>query len=325
MKYLLLPAGEGRRVSFYLAAEEYAARHFGEELFFMWQVAPSVIFGRNQVIENEVNLEFCRERGIGLFRRKSGGGCVYADRRNIMFSFIVNEPGASAAFARCVGETASLLRGLGVPAGASGRNDILVRCGNSLRKVSGYAFYGLSGRSVVHGTMLYDTDMESMVGAITPSGEKLLSKGVQSVRQRITLLREHLSLSLEEFMDRARLGLCDGEVAAGPGDIASIAELEREYLSDSFIVGHNPKYAVERRARIDGVGELQVRMEIKNRTIMKIDLAGDFFALRDLTPLLKSLEGAALEQHYLESILPEELADSIRGLSRKRFVELLLS
>ena len=326
MKYLVIPGGEDRAVSFYLAAEEYAAEHFDDELFFMWQVDPSVIFGRNQLIENEVNLAFCRGRGIRMFRRKSGGGCVYADRRNIMFSFLVREPGAPAAFARCVGEVAGMLRSLGVPAEPSGRNDILVRCADgTLRKVSGYAFYGHAGRSIVHGTMLYDTDMECMAGSITPSGAKLLSKGISSVRQRITLLREHMPLALPEFMRRARESLCDGEVALGVADLEAVAALEQEYLSDSFVFGHNPKYTVERRERIEGVGELQVRMEIKNRTINGISLTGDFFALQDLSPLLQSMEGAALERRELELKLPEKLEDYIRGLSRSRLIGLLLS
>ena len=81
MKYIALPDEKERRLSFYLAMEEWVARRLDEpECFFMWQVAPTVIFGRNQVMENEVNVEYCHEKGIQMFRRKSGGGCVYADK-----------------------------------------------------------------------------------------------------------------------------------------------------------------------------------------------------------------------------------------------------
>ena len=74
---------------FYLAMEEYAARIIGDDdIFFMWQVSPTVIFGRNQLIENEVNIPYCREHGIDTYRRKSGGGCVFADMSNIMMSYI---------------------------------------------------------------------------------------------------------------------------------------------------------------------------------------------------------------------------------------------
>ena len=87
MIYVTLPNdNRERRLTFYLATEEYIARHMkGNEYFFMWQVTPTVIFGRNQLIQNEVNLEYCRQHNINTFRRKSGGGCVYVDMNNIMF------------------------------------------------------------------------------------------------------------------------------------------------------------------------------------------------------------------------------------------------
>ena len=73
MLYITLPDKRVRRLSFYLAMEEYVAKHVkADDCFFMWQVEPSVIFGRNQLIENEVNLEFCRKHNIQTYRRKSG-------------------------------------------------------------------------------------------------------------------------------------------------------------------------------------------------------------------------------------------------------------
>ena len=193
MKYIELPAEQPRQLTFYLAMEEYVARHVLEpsegvngDCFFMWQVDPSVIFGRNQLLENEVNMNYCREHGIGIYRRKSGGGCVYADRNNIMFSYITAEQNVGFTFNRYVNMVVHVLQRLGVDARASGRNDVMI--GDC--KVSGNAFYKMPGRSIVHGTMLYDTDMLNMVGAITPTDAKLLSKGIQSVRQRIALLKE---------------------------------------------------------------------------------------------------------------------------------------
>ena len=89
MIYVSLPSDEIRQLSFYLALEEYVARQLAPaDYFFMWQVKPSVIFGRNQLIENEVNMDYCRSHNIQMFRRKSGGGCVYADMNNVMMSYI---------------------------------------------------------------------------------------------------------------------------------------------------------------------------------------------------------------------------------------------
>ena len=64
------------------------AREIEGEAFFVWRVAPTVIFGRNQVLENEVNLEYCRQHGVSVVQRKSGGGCVYSDKGNIMISYV---------------------------------------------------------------------------------------------------------------------------------------------------------------------------------------------------------------------------------------------
>jgi len=103
MKLITLPTSEIRPLSFYLAMEEYVARHIDEpDAFFMWQVAPSVIFGRNQVAANEVNLDYCREHGISVYRRKSGGGCVYADEDNVMLSFVTSGENVGFAFNRFV-------------------------------------------------------------------------------------------------------------------------------------------------------------------------------------------------------------------------------
>ena len=117
-----------------------------EDCFFMWQVQPSVIFGRNQLIESEVNLEYCREHGIRTFRRKSGGGCVYADMSNVMFSYITKDKSVNFTFNKYINMVVMVLQRLGVDAKASGRNDIMI----GDRKVSGNAFYHVPDRSIVH-------------------------------------------------------------------------------------------------------------------------------------------------------------------------------
>ena len=226
MKYIALPPIGVQRLSFYLAMEEYVARHLQEEgdCFFMWQVEPSVIFGRNQLIENEVNMDYCRAHHIQTYRRKSGGGCVYADMSNIMFSYITHDENVNFTFNRYINMVVLVLQQLGVNASTSGRNDVMI--GN--RKVSGNAFYHIPGRSIVHGTMLYDTNMQNMVGSITPTGKKLLSKGISSVRQRIALLKDYIPQSLEEFKTFVRQRLCQDERLLDLHDVESIREIEKE-------------------------------------------------------------------------------------------------
>ena len=200
MKYLKLPGNEVRRLVFYLAMEEHAAHMLKsdeslEELFFMWRVRPTVIFGRNQLIDSEVNVAYCKEHDIEYYRRKSGGGCVYADMDNIMFSYITCSDDVTTTFSHYTHAVVEMLRGLGLNASDNSRNDIMV----DGKKVSGNAFYHLPGVSIVHGTMLYDTNMENMLKAITPSSAKLDSKGVKSVQSHITTLNQHLTMSIKEF------------------------------------------------------------------------------------------------------------------------------
>lgn len=316
------PDGRGqRRLSFYLAMEEHVARTADEdELFFMWQVSPSVIFGRNQLIENEVNLDFCRRRGIATYRRKSGGGCVYADWNNVMSSYITKSDSVVLTYNKYINMVVWVLRLLGVDARSTGRNDVLI----GDRKVSGSAFYHLPGRSVVHSTMLYDTDMENMTGAITPPGAKLQSKGVESVRQRVALLKDYVDIGLEQFKEHVRRNLCDGELRLTNADVAAIERLEQDYLSADFVCGNNPKYTVVKQGRIEGVGDLEMRMELKNGIIRSANLVGDYFLVGEVDAVLKSLNGVALEADALRAALPERLDDVILNLEKEQFINLLL-
>lgn len=233
MQYINLPeAHEVRSLSFYLAMEEFVARHVdADDCFFMWQVEPSVIFGRNQMIENEVNLTYCQEHHIQVYRRKSGGGCVYADSDNVMLSYISKGDNVGLAFNRFIQMMLLVMRKMGIEAVGTRHNDILI----GDKKVCGTACYHIDGRNIVHSTMLYDTNMEHMLQAITPSQEKLQSKGIQSVRQRITLLKDHVALSLEEVKALIRQTLCSDERTLTASEVAEIEQLEQEYLRKDFI------------------------------------------------------------------------------------------
>ena len=282
--------------------EEYAARHLpADDYFFMWQVEPTVIFGRNQLIQSEVNLDYCREHNIQTYRRKSGGGCVYADKTNIMFSYITPDDNVSLTFGKYIDMVTLMLQGLGIPAVASGRNDIMI----DGKKVSGNAFYHIPGRSIVHGTMLFDTDMahmQNMVGAITPSNDKLVSKGIQSVRQHITLLKDYISLNIEEFKEHVVKSLCTSTIVLDEKAIKEIEHIEEEYL------------------------DFMVNLEMKNDVIKDIDIKGDFFLVGDIAnQLLTHLQGIHLTREAIEEALPEQLDNVILGLKRDDLTEILIN
>lgn len=322
MVYVNIPENKNRLLTFYLAAEEYVANNFDrKDYFFMWQVNPTVIFGRNQLIENEVNLEYCKNHDIKTFRRKSGGGCVYADMNNIMLSYITDEGNVNFTFNKYINLIVFMLNKLGVNAVASGRNDIMI----DGRKVSGNAFYHTPKRNIVHGTMLYDTDMQNMVGSITPSDTKLISKGIQSVRQHITLLKDYIDLSLEEFKAFMKQQLCDEEITLTEKDIEQIKIIEQEYLSKEFIYGNNPKYNIISKQRIKDVGDMEIRIEIKNDIIKSINVMGDFFIAGDIdAKIIKPLRNIPLERNRISEALPDSLSEIIPNLKKDDFINLIL-
>ena len=292
-----------------------------DDCLFYWQVEPSVVFGRNQLVSNEVNVDYCWSHGIGMFRRKSGGGCVYADNDNVMFSFITGGDNVGLTFNRYMQMMVLMLRRMGVEATADGRNDILIEG----RKVSGTAFYHIPGRNIVHGTMLFDTDMDNMTRSITPPGEKLASNGVDSVRRRVALLKDYIDVSIDDFKADIRRTLCDGEHVLTQADVEEIERIEREvYLSPDFIYGNNPRHTLTRRRRIDGVGELEALIDVKGTVIKSVTLNGDFFVTGDVDGgLLACLNNVVLTREAVALALPDHTEDYIMNLRKEDFVDLL--
>lgn len=322
MKYIALPDNTERSLAFYLAMEEHVAHTVdADDCFFMWQTDPSVIIGRNQLMANEVNTSYCRNNGIQIFRRKSGGGCVYSDRGNIMMSYITRDEHVGMTFYRYVNMLVLVLSRMGIQAEATGRNDVLI----GGRKVSGNAFYHIPGRSIVHGTMLYDTDMQHMINSITPDTEKLASKGVESVRQRITLLKEHTAMPIDEFMQHVRQTLCRDTVTLTADDIRCIEEREKEYLTEEFLYGNNPKHTIVRRRRFEGVGTVALSMTLKNNVIASASLTGDYFETGcGVDDILCGLKGMALTREAAERVVPQNIDSIIAGMTREMFISLLL-
>ena len=323
MIYVKLPVEKNRRLPFYLAMEEYVARELpAQDYFFIWQVEPTVIFGRNQLVDSEVDVAFCRANNIQFYRRKSGGGCVFADRSNLMLSYITPTTNVNFTFNRYMLMVEDALQRLGVDARTSGRNDILI----GGKKVSGNAFYHLPGRSIVHGTMLYDINLNYMLNATTPSASKLRSKGVESVRQHITTLCNHIGLTIDELKGHLRSVLCDSCVVLTKADIAAIEQLEQEYYDDSFIYGNNPAASLSKVERIEGVGEFHVSVDVKENRIRKVSLAGDFFIVGELdSMLLDRLKGVEYTRAAIEEVLAGvDTSAVVMNLKREQLVNLLI-
>lgn len=177
---------EGLPLTEYLQKEQDLVKEVKEPTLFTWIVSPTVIYGHHQSAEVEVNEAYCREHGIAVVQRKSGGGCVYADRGNLMLSFVTPNTHSEQVFADFLMLVAQALQAKGLQAVMTSHNDILV----GDRKVSGWACYTCPTGTIVHGTMLYDVQLEVLTKAITPTKEKLAKHGVASVRQRVANIKE---------------------------------------------------------------------------------------------------------------------------------------
>ena len=273
-----------------------------DEYFFIWQVDPVVMFGRNQLIQSEVNLDYCHSHHINIYRRKSGGGCVYADRGCMEYSFIVADHGVNATFGKYMTLVADLLTKAGIPAETSGRNDVLV----GGHKVAGAAYYRTNERSVVHNTLLWHTDFSVMQQALTPPKEKLESRGVKSVRQRVGNVGDYTDITMEEFMAFCRRELCGDSVRTlSAEDMAEIEKIESYIESDAFVYGNNPRYGKTITHRFPSVGTITAQLELHQDHIVDINLTGDYFLIGDLdneilqplrhVPFTREAVAAALE------------------------------
>lgn len=187
---------EGLLLEEYLAKEAEMVKQVQTPTLFTWIVEPTVIYGRHQIREQEVNENYCEKHHIRVVQRQSGGGCVYADRGNLMISYVSPSTRSQEVFEHFLQMLAGALNRLGYPAVTTAHNDVMVgEC-----KVAGTASYTTPTGTVVHASMLYEVDMDALGQAITPSAEKLEKHAVASVRQRVRNLREIRDLgTIENF------------------------------------------------------------------------------------------------------------------------------
>ena len=325
MKLIALP-GETvvHRLAFYLAMEEYVAKEMAGcgDCFFVWQSEPTVIVGRNQLIEAETDVDYCRSNGITLVRRKSGGGCVYSDMGNLMLSCITDGDNVGFVFDRYLRRIALALRKKGIAADVSGRNDITV----GGRKVSGNAFQKLpGGRCIIHGTLLCGTDLERMQRVLTPSSAKLESNGVASVRKRVANLKELAGVTAGEMRRWMESEMCDSRMELTAADVGRIEEIEKTYADPGFLYGKNPSSTVTKVIKTPHSGELCFKAVLKNGTIRRVALSGDFFSTGDAAgELERALEGRAFDRESVgEALRCFEMEKYILNLTTNEFIESL--
>jgi len=313
-----------------LALEEYLLKSdkIPPNLVWLWQNRPAVIVGRNQNTVEEINLKVIKEKKIDVVRRISGGGAVYHDLGNINFTFITSALGNSEDLFRRFSEPViAALREMGVPAVFSGRNDIVVNG----KKISGNAQAYYQRRMYHHGTLLFDTDWDTVAAVLNVASDKLISKGIKSVRSRVDNIKPHLKkmISIDDFKNKLLVFL----LKRNPGaclyrlDAAEEAAVSRlaniKYRTWEWNYGQSPPFTTVRSGRYGG-GKIAFYLNVKAGKIIDCRIYGDFFGKKDIVDLEralmgiafspeaveKRLEGFPLEQ-YLFNIDKKDLADCL--------------
>ena len=312
MKTLDLTKYGRQNVSFYLALERHilnAPEWRNDELFFIWDINPAIVCGKHQLIESEVNMDYVRKIGVPIYRRHSGGGTIFADEGCFMFTFIKRTGKRDDVFRECLSSVVDAFHEIGLDTELSGRNDLMFRG----KKFSGNAYYRNENGSILHGTLLYKTDIEQLVRTITPDNEKLISKGIESVRQRVINVGDYMDLERDQLMRHLENSIAPARVTLPTDEFTEVCRIEPEYLSDEWMWGNNPPYTFKNRQRF-AWGVCEVRIDVKGDIIKSIEFNGDFFTHQDLTPLYKALIGTKFESDALHEVLSQiRIEDYILG------------
>lgn len=316
--------------AFNLALEQYVFESLAknDEYFMLWQNDNAIIVGKHQNTNLEVDMEFVEKQGIKIVRRLSGGGAVYHDLGNINYTFIVDAKGSNTLdFALFCKQIVQVLATLGVKAEISGRNDITI----GGKKFSGNAQYIKKGRIMHHGTIMFDSDLEVLTAALRVKNDKILAKGIQSVRSRVTNVREHLpaQVSLAKFWDSLEHSLVVeqemGRYQLTGIDIAKIETLRlNRYETWEWNFGASPHYSIQKERRVEGFGTIQIGMEVEKGVIIAYTSYGDYFGSGDVEDIARLLQGVRLEkgalyqalgtisiEHYYRNLTLNELVDII--------------
>jgi len=312
-----------------LAIEEYILRELDpDETHLLFYINdPSIIIGKNQNTIEEINTDYVEEHQIYVVRRLSGGGAVYHDRGNLCFSFITKDDGNSFHnYKKFTDPIVRALHEMGVPAELSGRNDILV----DGKKISGNAQFSTRGRMFSHGTLLFDTDIEAVTKALKVNKEKIESKGIKSVRQRVANISDYLKekMDIETFKQR----ILHSIFAGGPirqyrlteDDWQKIKEIsEKRYANWEWNYGRSPAFNVRQTKRFP-VGSIDVRLQVEKGIIESCKIYGDFFGVGNVRDIEKRMEGVKYAKDDIRLALRDvDIAHYFGPIAKEDFIDLV--
>lgn len=291
-----------------LALEEFCVRHLdmSNDYMLFYINDPSIIIGKHQNTIEEINADFVNKNNIHLVRRISGGGAVYHDKGNLNFSFMTKYSQSSIHnFKLFTGPVIRVLKELGISAELNGRNDITV----NERKISGNAQFTDTKSMFSHGTLLFDSNIENIVSALNVKDEKIMSKGIKSVKSRVANIKEFLNeeISIHEFKKRiiesiyAKTGMHNFDLT--PEQWKAVHELsESKYRSWDWNYGRSPEFNVQKIKRFD-FGQIDARIYVIDGIVKDLKLYGDFLGHGEIKDVERIIIGTKYEYNSISEIL----------------------
>lgn len=296
-----------------LALEELLFERLAPDtvILYLWQNERTVVIGRNQNAWRECRPERLAADGGHLARRLSGGGAVYQDLGNQNFTFLASVKDYDVAKQSLV--ICRAAQSFGIDAEISGRNDILA--GGA--KFSGNAYHRTKDKGLHHGTVLIDTDLGKLAQYLAPSPEKLASKGVGSVRERVVNLCELAPAITPAAMREALLASFAAVYGVQPAPllpenlpgVETLPARTAFYESDDWRLSSQTALSAfdwQLRRRFS-FGELELLLNVKRGTVQVARVYSDAMDADWIAALERAFAGVPFRGETLCAAVPESL------------------
>ena len=326
MKYIV---NNSHDPEYNMAFEEYCFRNLpleNEEYVFLWSNSPTILLGKNQNTYQEINEKYINENGIKVVRRITGGGAIYQDLENLNFSFVTKTKGNEKIdFKKYYIPIVNALKKIGVDAELSGRNDVTIEG----QKCIGASQSVWQGRVLSDGSILFNVEMDALSKALTVRKEKLESKGVKSVRSRVTNIKPYLKrdITVDEFKDELLKAIFEVEnqepveYKLSEEELKGVMKIYEERFSrKEWNYGASPKAEYSHYERFP-IGSIEVFFNVENMKINSLKIHGDFFGTADKAELEEFLNGCEYSENVLtEKLRNTDLAPYFGNLEKKDFI-----